>query len=61
MKSNRTFHPIDEPAATLMQPCEPEMVRWDTQQIQLAVAAEPTNFLKRATASSATIGRTGFR
>lgn len=38
MKPNRTFHPIAEPAATLVQPREPETVRWDMQQIQLAVA-----------------------
>lgn len=38
MKSKRTFQPKVEPAATLMQLCEPETVRWDMQQIQLAIA-----------------------
>jgi hypothetical protein len=36
MKSKKTFQPKTEPAATLMQRCEPEAERWDMQQIQLA-------------------------
>ncbi len=38
MKSKRTLQPRVEPVATLMQPCETETVRWDMQQIQLAIA-----------------------
>jgi HSP20 family molecular chaperone IbpA len=38
MKSKKTFQTKAVPTATLMQPCEPEAVRWDMQQIQLAIA-----------------------
>ena len=38
MKSKKTFQPEAEPAATLLQPCDPEALRWEMQQIQLAVA-----------------------
>ena len=38
MKSSRTFQTKVEPGATLMQLSEPETMRWEMQQIQLAVA-----------------------
>ena len=38
MKSKNKFQLKTEPVATLMQPCEPEAVRWDMQQVQLAIA-----------------------
>jgi HSP20 family molecular chaperone IbpA len=37
MKSKKTSQPEAEPVATLLQPCEPEALRWEMQQIQLAV------------------------
>jgi len=37
MKSKKTSQPEGEPVATLLQPCEPEALRWEMQQIQLAV------------------------
>jgi HSP20 family molecular chaperone IbpA len=38
MKAKRTFQPKVDRLATLMQPCDPEAVHWDMQQIQLAIA-----------------------
>ena len=38
MKSKKKFQTKTEPVSTLMQPCEPEAVRWDMQQVQLAIA-----------------------
>jgi HSP20 family molecular chaperone IbpA len=38
MKAKRTFQPKVNRLSTLMQPCDPEAVRWDMQQIQLAIA-----------------------
>jgi len=36
MRSTRKSHTI--PRATLLQPCNPEALQWDMQQIQLAIA-----------------------
>jgi len=38
MKSRRGSGTKTEPAVTLLQPCEPEALQWDMQQIQLAIA-----------------------
>jgi len=37
MKSKKISQPEAQSAATLLQPCEPDALRWEMQQIQLAV------------------------
>ncbi len=38
MKSKKIFRPKAESMAALLQPCAPEALQWDTQQIELAIA-----------------------
>ncbi len=38
MKSSKTLRPGIEPVSTPLQPCAPEALQWDMQEIQLSVA-----------------------
>lgn len=38
MKSTRVYKPTAEPPAILLQPCDPEKLRWQMQPVQLAIA-----------------------
>lgn len=38
MKSTRVYQPKAEPPVILLQPCDPEKLRWQMQPVQLAIA-----------------------
>lgn len=39
MKSTKTLRPTTQPPATLLQPSDPETLRWNMQEMQLAISS----------------------